>query len=171
MRVVFLIGCLIFSHTFCHARSHHFGFESGYNRVGLFFNPYYELGLGNHGISVGARTYAYNLFFETVPVGLNMAYRYRIDSKSGKLFFYPSVNFSIFREKKTNATFLLSEVSLKHNIGFFLTKKLAITQGVGVGIIPTWSKQNNADDSFEKTYYNGEITVGLVYHFNDSRVQ
>ncbi len=139
--------------------------EFGYNRVGLYVNPNFNLGLKNHILTLGLKKYGYNLFFENNPITFKIGYAYQFETKNEQLYFYPSVEISGTKENKTAGELWLGEIALGYGIGIKLSQKLYLTNKIGVGYILSKSTLKIVDDAHQDAYTNYEISIGLVYRF------
>jgi hypothetical protein len=158
--------CLIPITSIC--QNHQFALETGYNRIGVFLNPHLGLDFSNHQIHLGIKAYGYNLFFESNNFGPQLGYQYQFNTNNDKIFFYPSLSFSAYREQKINANLLLSELNLKYAFGINITPKFAIINEVGMGYILSNANLFNELKTIKSAYPSFEISFGLVYQLTNS---
>ena len=150
------------------SQNHQLSIETGYNRIGVFLNPHIGIDIKQHQIHFGLKTYGYNLFFETHPIGPQIGYQYQINTENNKWYFYPSLSFSAYREQKPSSNLLISELNLKYGLGINLSKNIAIVNELGVGYIMSNSNLFNQLKTIKSAYPSFEISLGLVFHISNS---
>ena len=150
------------------SQNHQFAFETGYNRIGVFINPHIGIDIKQHQIHFGLKTYGYNLFFESSPIGPQIGYQYQFNTKNGKVFFYPSLSFTGYREQKSNSNLLLSELNLKYGLGINITKNIAVINELGIGYIMSNSNLFNELNTIKDAYPSFGISLGVVFHLSKS---
>ena len=105
--------------------------------------------------------YPLSYFFETNPVGLHLAYAYGVSSQ--KLNFNYGIGYFFFTEQKTDGRFLLHDVHLFHQLQFRKDKLAQPFVKAGLGIIHVPYKF--MQESFNSTYINYELSLGLAFCF------
>jgi len=146
------------------AQKHNIGLRTGYNRVGVFFNPNYQFEANNHLLEAGIKAYGYNLFFEKQPVGFRLAYGYHFLGQV-QFSFYTSLNFNSFQEQRSISKLLLNEIGVVNGLSYNPSQKWSFRQEIGFGFVSTRSKEINTNNIYSSAYFNFEISFGLVYHF------
>jgi uncharacterized pyridoxamine 5'-phosphate oxidase family protein len=148
------------------AQNHQLALETGYNRIGVFFNPNIGIDIQNHQIHFGLKTYGYNLFFKSAVIGPQVGYQFQFEAIHDKVYFYPAISFTAYREEKSSSNLLLSEVNLKYGLGVRISNNIAIINELGVGYIMSNSNLYNQQITVKSAYPSFEISIGLVFHLD-----
>lgn len=140
--------------------------QVGYNRIGVFFTPNVGLSYKCHVISFGTKIYGYNLFFESNRFGPQIGYKYLFETDKKKVYFFPTLTYSMCREQKPNSNLLLSEFNFKYGIGLKLNAHISLMHTVGMGFTLTNSNLFNELITIKNAYPGFETSLGLVYSFS-----
>lgn len=167
MKFWLIILLLLFSMS-AKSQSIQIGIQSGYNRIGIFLNPSLGLNYKNHIFQFGTKMYGYNLFFESSRFGPQISYEYKFRTEKGKVYFYPSLSYSVYREQKPNSNLLLSEINFKYGIGLNINSHLSLVNAVGMGFIMSNSNLFNELITVKNAYPSFEVALGLVYSFGNA---
>ncbi|MFK8038388.1 MAG: hypothetical protein AB8B74_08870 [Crocinitomicaceae bacterium] len=163
-----LVTILLFCSVLANSQSLQGEVQAGYNRIGVFLNPTIGINFKSHIFSFGTRVYGYNLFFESNRFGPQLGYQYKFNTEKNRVYFFPSLSYSMYREQKSNSSLLLSEINLKYGMGLNINNRLSFVNAVGMGLVLSNSNLFNELIIIKNAYPSFEISLGLVYSFNNT---
>lgn len=157
----------LFLHFIGNAQSvnHKAQLTTGYNRIGFYNEVSYKFGVKKHELKFGARHYTFDNFFEKNTIGLSIDYLNKFYSKNEKLFFYPGVSFSIFKEQKSNAKVTLTDYKVITGLGYTFYRGMSLYYQLGFGILDTRAQLKVVDELVKINYFNYEMAIGISYRF------
>lgn len=138
-----------------------FSLQSGFDRIGILTEMNGTIKFNNHQAIAGLRYYPLNYFFETNAVGVHLGYAFGLTGQ--KLNFNYGMGYCFFTEQKTDGRFFLHNIHLYHQLQFRKDKLVRPFVKAGIGIIHVPYKF--MQESFNSTYINYELSLGLAFCF------
>jgi hypothetical protein len=136
--------------------------NSGLNRVGVFYAFALYGNLQNHHLSLGARFYEPDIFFEKNTLGLSLNYGYRLHLKQ-KFKLLIGANMNCFREKKTEALVYLLDTKLLCSPEWYMGQHSTLFFNLGAGPVVSFTESKNIQNKNPFIYANYEIAIGIRY--------
>lgn len=164
-KLLTFISCFYFFIFSIAAQSYEVALNTGYNRIGVYLQPSFKVGINAHHINFGLKTYGYNLFFVKNVIGPQLGYEIHIKSKNEKFEFYPEFAIALYNEKRISSSLVLTELNLSNNLLYFFNPNLAMSSGIGIGYILTHANIFNTNETTNSAYPSYQISLGILYRF------
>jgi len=137
--------------------------QSGFNRIGLYYDASALFDFGKHQGRFGLKYYGPDYVFEKHTAGLSLGYKFIFGESVWK--FGQGISASFFHENKSTVSLTLSDIQLQFTTIRTLGKKMEVYSSLGLGAVINQFTNVAGNNDGNTGYINYEFALGINYIF------
>ena len=140
--------------------------QSGFNRIGLYYDASALFDFGKHQAKFGLKYYGPDYVFEKHTPGLSLGYKFVLGESKWK--FGQGVSASFFHENKSTVSLTLSDIQIQFTTLRTWGEKIALYSSLGLGAVINQYTNIAGSNDGTTGYINYEFALGIQYVFHSS---
>ncbi|MBK9191134.1 MAG: hypothetical protein IPM77_06235 [Crocinitomicaceae bacterium] len=140
--------------------------QTGFNRIGLYYDASVLFDFGKHQAKFGLKYYGPDYVFENHTPGLSLGYKFVFGESNWK--FGQGISASFFHENKSTVSLTLSDIQLQFTTIRSMGKKMEIFSVLGLGAVINQFTNITGSNDGTTGYINYEFALGVNYMFGNS---